>query len=114
MRCRRSARLVQSGVTPIVADTVIDPPAAVAASAGRQRTAPAVFKHRLVRFGAGIVISLALLALAAPTLTRLGVLREPIQQDQKGLDDDGMPHRAVASSRPSAPVRTIGAREVRT
>src|ERR1700757_4580710 len=25
------------------------------------------------------------------------------------LDDDGMPQRAVASSRPSAPVRTIGA-----
>src|SRR3954452_10526608 len=25
------------------------------------------------------------------------------------LDDDGIPHRAVASSRPSAPLRTIGA-----
>src|SRR6478609_8821938 len=25
------------------------------------------------------------------------------------LDDDGMPHRPVASSRPSAPARTIGA-----
>src|SRR3984957_11357838 len=25
------------------------------------------------------------------------------------FDDDGMPHRAVASSRPSAPLRTIGA-----
>src|ERR1700720_4296894 len=25
------------------------------------------------------------------------------------FDDDGMPHRAVASSRPPAPVRTIGA-----
>jgi hypothetical protein len=25
------------------------------------------------------------------------------------FDDDGMPHRAVASSRPSTPARTIGA-----
>ena len=29
------------------------------------------------------------------------------------FDDDGMPHRAVASSRPSAPLRTIGACVVR-
>src|ERR1700716_864720 len=27
----------------------------------------------------------------------------------KAFEDDGIPHRAVASSRPSAPVRTIGA-----
>jgi peptide/nickel transport system permease protein len=34
---------------------------------------------------------LVLLAVAAPTLTRMHVLHEPVQQDQKGLDEDGMP-----------------------
>jgi ABC-type dipeptide/oligopeptide/nickel transport system permease subunit len=37
------------------------------------------------------VILLSLLAFAAPRLTRLQVLHEPIRQDQRGLDEDGMP-----------------------
>ena len=74
-----------------MADTVIDHPGVDFARARRRGTGPAVFQHRLVRVGAAIVIFLGLLALAAPGLTRLHVLHEPIQQDQKGLDADGMP-----------------------
>ena len=59
--------------------------------AGLRGTGRAVFRHRLVRVGAAIVIFLGLLALAAPALTHLHILKEPIQQDQKGLDADGMP-----------------------
>ncbi|MGA2279350.1 MAG: ABC transporter permease [Verrucomicrobiota bacterium] len=74
-----------------MADTIIDHPGVDFAPAGRQGTGPAVFRHRLVRVGAAIVVFLALLAVAAPELTRLHILKEPIQQDQKGLDADGMP-----------------------
>lgn len=77
-----------------MADTVIDHPGVDFARAGRRGTGPTVFRHRLVRAGAALVIFLALLALAAPVLTRLHVLKEPIQQDQKGLDADGMPRSA--------------------
>jgi ABC-type dipeptide/oligopeptide/nickel transport system permease subunit len=38
-----------------------------------------------------IIVALALLALGAPVLTRLHVLRAPDQQEQKGLDDNGLP-----------------------
>jgi peptide/nickel transport system permease protein len=34
---------------------------------------------------------LSLLAIAAPFLTRWHILHEPVRQDAKGLDDDGMP-----------------------
>lgn len=47
--------------------------------------------HRLVLVGASILAVLALLVLAAPTLTRLHLLQAPNQQDQKGVDEDGMP-----------------------
>ena len=47
--------------------------------------------NRLAQAGALLLALLALLALAAPALTRTHMLREPIQQDQKGLDEDGMP-----------------------
>lgn len=74
-----------------MADTVIDPTGVDFPPAGSRGTGPAVFRHRLVRVGAAIVILLALFALAAPELTRRHVLREPIQQDPKGLDADGLP-----------------------
>ena len=50
-----------------------------------------VFRNPLVRTGTIVIGLLVVLALAAPLLTRVGVLQEPIQQDQRGLDDDGMP-----------------------
>ena len=50
-----------------------------------------VVNNALVRVGGVIIGLLVLLALAAPLLTRTHVLHEPIQQDQKGLDEDGMP-----------------------
>lgn len=59
--------------------------------AGRRRTIPKVFNNRLFLVGVGIMLLLGLLALAAPALTRLHFLHEPIQQDQRGLDSDGMP-----------------------
>ena len=77
-----------------MADTTIDHPDVDFAPVERPGTGPAVFRHRLVRAGAAIVIFLALLALTAPELTRLHFLKEPIQQDQKGLDADGMPRPA--------------------
>lgn len=60
----------------------------------RQRTSPGLFQNRLFQTGAGIILLLTILALAAPLLTRLHVLHEPIQQDQNGLDADGMPRLA--------------------
>ena len=48
---------------------------------GRRRTVAAVFKNRLLRVGAAIVILLALLALAAPMLTHLNVLHKRMEQD---------------------------------
>ena len=47
--------------------------------------------NALVKVGGIIIGLLVLLAVAAPLLTRTHVLHEPIQQDQKGLDEDGMP-----------------------
>ncbi len=52
---------------------------------------PALLANRLFRAGVAIAGLLAMLALTAPVLTWVHLLREPIQQDQKGLDDDGMP-----------------------
>jgi peptide/nickel transport system permease protein len=54
----------------------------------------ALAANRLAAIGALILVAFALLALAAPVLTRLHVLRAPDQQDEKGLDADGMPRPA--------------------
>ena len=48
-------------------------------------------RNRLVLAGTVLIGLLVLLAVAAPLLTRIRVLHEPIQQDQQGLDEDGMP-----------------------
>jgi peptide/nickel transport system permease protein len=48
-------------------------------------------RNRLVQAGTFLIGLLVLLAVAAPLLTRIHVLREPVQQDQQGLDEDGMP-----------------------
>jgi peptide/nickel transport system permease protein len=66
-------------------------PAVEPVRAGRGWAGNPVFRNRLVRAGAAIIGLLTLLALTAPVLTRLHVLHEPIQQDQKGLDENGMP-----------------------
>jgi peptide/nickel transport system permease protein len=50
--------------------------------------------NRLAAAGALIIVIFVLLALAAPTLTRLHVLHAPDQQDKQGLDRDGLPHPA--------------------
>ncbi len=50
-----------------------------------------LFRNRLVFAGLSIIAACALLALTAPWLTRAHFLHEPIQQDQQGLDEDGMP-----------------------
>jgi peptide/nickel transport system permease protein len=48
-------------------------------------------ENPLVRAGTILIGLLVLLAVAAPVLTRIHVLHEPVQQDQNGLDEDGMP-----------------------
>jgi ABC-type dipeptide/oligopeptide/nickel transport system permease subunit len=48
----------------------------------------------LVQAGAFILLIFSVLALAAPALTRLHMLHEPIQQDLNGLDEEGMPRQA--------------------
>ena len=48
-------------------------------------------ENPLIRTGGLLVGLLIVLALAAPLLTRWHVLHEPIQQDQGGLNEDGMP-----------------------
>jgi len=47
--------------------------------------------HRLAGAGALIIVIFVVLALGAPTLTRFHVLPAPEQQDEKGLDGDGLP-----------------------
>ena len=47
--------------------------------------------NRLAGTGALILVTFALFALAAPALTHLRVLHAPDQQDERGLDEDGMP-----------------------
>ena len=51
----------------------------------------ALVANRLAVTGALIVVGFVLLALAAPALTQLHVLPSPDQQDEKGLDPDGLP-----------------------
>jgi len=48
-------------------------------------------RNLLVQAGTILIGLLVLLAVAAPVLTRMHVLHEPVQQDQRGLDEDGMP-----------------------
>ncbi len=59
--------------------------------AGQKRAGSALLRNRLIQAGAGIILVWSLLAIAAPTLTRMEVLHEPIHQDNNGLDADGMP-----------------------
>jgi ABC-type dipeptide/oligopeptide/nickel transport system permease subunit len=51
-------------------------------------------RNRLAATGAAIIAAFALLALAAPMLTRLHFLPSPDQQESKGLDEDGLPRPA--------------------
>jgi ABC-type dipeptide/oligopeptide/nickel transport system permease subunit len=51
----------------------------------------ALVRNRLVLVGASILFVLIILVMAAPMLTRVHVLQAPNQQDQKGVDEDGMP-----------------------
>jgi len=76
-----------------MADTIIDAgvPIVDSTPADSQTTGRALLRHRLVRTGGSIIVLFALLALAAPLLTRLHILRDPILQDQNGLDTYGMP-----------------------
>ncbi len=53
-----------------------------------------VSANRLAAAGAIILIAFGLLALAAPMLTRMHLLHAPDQQDEQGLDTDGLPHPA--------------------
>ncbi len=50
--------------------------------------------NRLAGVGALIIVIFALLAVAAPTLTRWHLLHTPDQQDEQGLDADGLPRPA--------------------
>lgn len=75
--------------------TVISTPAAGVES---EETGPAslpflrrMLKHRMVCAGGGLVAFLVILALAAPVLTGLGHLHDPMLQMPDGLDADGLP-----------------------
>ncbi len=75
--------------------TVISPSAAVVAP---EEAGPVslpflrrMLKHRMVCAGGGLVLFLASLALAAPVLTGLGYLQDPMLQLADGLDADGLP-----------------------
>jgi ABC-type dipeptide/oligopeptide/nickel transport system permease subunit len=48
-------------------------------------------RNRLAVAGALIIATFVLLALAAPALTRLHLLRAPEEQEAEGLDEDGLP-----------------------
>ena len=48
-------------------------------------------RNRLAAAGGTLMAGLILLAVLAPVLSRMQVLREPIFQNAKGLDEDGMP-----------------------
>jgi ABC-type dipeptide/oligopeptide/nickel transport system permease subunit len=51
----------------------------------------ALAANRLAAVGAVILVVFVLLASAAPGLTRLHILHAPDQQDERGLDADGLP-----------------------
>lgn len=48
-------------------------------------------RNRLAAAGGTLLAGLILLAVLAPVLSRMQVLREPLLQNAKGLDEDGMP-----------------------
>jgi len=50
-----------------------------------------MLRNRMVCAGGGMVMMLLVMALAAPVLTGLGLLQDPMQQLADGLDDDGLP-----------------------
>lgn len=50
-----------------------------------------MLKNRMVCVGGGLVLFLVVLALAAPVLTGLGHLQDPMRQLADGLDADGLP-----------------------
>lgn len=75
-------------------DALVEPALSVS-----KRSWPGWFKNRLLQTGAAIIVLLTILALAAPLLTRLHILHEPIQQDQNGVDADGMPRPAGSEYR---------------
>jgi len=54
----------------------------------------ALIRNRLAFMGASILVAFALLAVAAPALSRFRVLHDPDQQDEQGLDGDGLPRSA--------------------
>lgn len=76
-----------------MAESIIETSVPVADSepAESQTTGRALLRHRLVQTGGGIILLFALLALAAPLLTQWHILRDPLLQDQSGLDAYGMP-----------------------
>ncbi len=59
----------------------------------------ALLANRLFTAGAAMVIFLAVLALVAPVLSRAGWLRDPMQQEAAGLDEDGIPRPAGGAYR---------------
>jgi ABC-type dipeptide/oligopeptide/nickel transport system permease subunit len=62
-----------------------------AAKYDRPPAGKSFWRHRLVWIGGAIVGLLAFVAIAAPALTRAGLLRPPDEQALAGLDEDGMP-----------------------
>jgi peptide/nickel transport system permease protein len=74
-----------------VADPVTEQPRLPAGASGRTSRLGVVFRNHLVQAGVLILLVFTVLAILAPTLTRLQVLHEPIQQDLQGLDEDGLP-----------------------
>lgn len=57
-----------------------------------------VLRNRLVQAGAAVLTCFALLSIAAPLLTRLHLLKDPVQQEVAGLDANGMPLAPCAGS----------------
>lgn len=73
-------------VAPAVADVDTDEVGRVTEPFVRR-----MLKNRMVWAGGGTVVFLVVLALAAPVLTGLGYLHDPMQQMSEGLDADGLP-----------------------
>lgn len=93
IRISLSVRLIsdRQSVSPfLMAETAIDC-SAMKASRSKDAFWPALLANRMVQAGMLLVSVMGLMALMAPTLTRVHVLQEPIQQELHGLDSDGMP-----------------------
>jgi peptide/nickel transport system permease protein len=76
-----------------MAETIIDAGVAVVDSreTDSQQTGGAFFRHRLILTGGSIILLFSFLALTAPLLTQWHILRDPLLQNQNGLDTYGMP-----------------------